>query len=254
MLIDTHAHLYSDDFSDDRDEMIKRASDAGVQKIILPNIDVGSIMPMINLCSAYPGVCYPLMGLHPTSVGEDYLLQLNTVEEWLGTRKFYGIGEIGIDLYWDKTYQKEQVDAFRVQLQWAKSYQYPVVIHVRNSFQEVYSILSEEQDGRLSGVFHCFSGSSDDARKIAEAGFLIGIGGVVTFKNSNLPEVLSEIDPGQLLLETDAPYLAPVPYRGRRNESAYLTFVAGKLAEIYGISANEVGRITSDNATRLFGI
>jgi TatD DNase family protein len=254
MLIDTHAHLYSDDFSDDRDEMIKRASDAGVQKIILPNIDVGSIMPMINLCSAYPGVCYPLMGLHPTSVGEDYLLQLNTVEEWLGTRKFYGIGEIGIDLYWDKTYQKEQEDAFRVQLQWAKSYQYPVVIHVRNSFQEVYSILSEEQDGRLSGVFHCFSGSSDDARKIAEAGFLIGIGGVVTFKNSNLPEVLSEIDPGQLLLETDAPYLAPVPYRGRRNESAYLTFVAGKLAEIYGISANEVGRITSDNATRLFGI
>lgn len=254
MLIDTHAHLYAKDFAHDRDKMVRNAIQSGVQKIILPNIDENSIESMLELSSAYPDVCFPLMGLHPTSVGENYKEQLKTVESWIGKMVFFGIGETGIDLYWDKTYHKEQEIAFRIQLQMARSLNKPVVIHVRNSFNEVYQILMEEQDGNLFGVFHCFSGSVAEAQKIIEIGFSIGIGGVVTFKNSNLPEILRQVDIKHIVLETDAPYLAPMPYRGRRNESAFLLHIAEKVADIYGIEIGEISRKTSENAQMLFGI
>ncbi len=254
MLIDTHAHLYSEDFDDDRDAIIKNAIEAGVKKIILPNIDEKSIDGMLALSNAYPDICYPLMGLHPTSVGKNYMEQLMLVQSWLGKETFYGIGEIGIDLYWDKTYLPEQQEAFRTQLKMARSMQLPVVIHVRNSFNEVYSILNEEQNGNLKGVFHCFSGSETEAQKIIDVGFYMGIGGVVTFKNSNLPEILKKVDIKHLLLETDAPYLAPMPRRGRRNESAYLLPIAEKVAGIYETTTKEVEQITTANARKLFGI
>jgi TatD DNase family protein len=254
MLIDTHAHLYSEDFDDDRDLIISNAIEAGVKKIVLPNIDEKSIGSMLALRNAYPGICYPLMGLHPTSVGKNYKEQLLLVQTWLEKETFYGIGEIGIDLYWDKTYLHEQQEAFRTQLGMARAMHLPVVIHVRNSFDEVYSILSEEQDGNLKGVFHCFSGSENEAQKITDIGFYMGIGGVVTFKNSNLPEVLKKVNINHLLLETDAPYLAPMPHRGRRNESAYLLHIADKLAGIYETTSKEVEQITTANAKMLFGI
>lgn len=254
MLVDTHAHLYSGDFSNDRDKMIRDAMDAGVGKIILPNIDSSSIEGMMALTDKYPGICFPLMGLHPTSVDNTYPEHLKIVDQWLEKGIFFGIGETGIDLYWDKTWQKEQEKAFRYQLQIARSMNLPVVIHVRNSFHEVFSILGEEQDGNLRGVFHCFSGSAEEADKISDLGFYMGIGGVVTYKNSTLPETLSNVPLSNLVLETDAPYLAPVPYRGRRNESAYLVKTAEKIGEIYDLSASEVANITTRNAETLFNI
>jgi TatD DNase family protein len=254
MLIDTHAHLYSEDFDDDRDKIVRNAIQSGVQKIILPNIDENSIESMLELSNAYPEVCFPLMGLHPTSVGENYKDQLQIVESWLGRRNFIAIGETGIDLYWDKNYQKEQEDAFRIQLQIARSLHKPVVIHIRNSFNEVYEILNNEQDGNLCGVFHCFSGSITEAQKIIDIGFSMGIGGVVTFKNSNLPETLQQVDIKHVILETDSPYLAPMPHRGKRNESAFLLKIADKVANIYGIDVAEVSLKTTANAKMLFGI
>lgn len=254
MLVDTHAHLYSSDFSDDREKIIGNALLNNVSKIVLPNIDADSIPAMLDLCDAYPEVCFPLMGLHPTSVKEDYLEQLKLAEAWLGKRKFRGIGEIGIDLYWDKTYINQQSDAFRTQLQWARTMNLPVAVHVRNSFDEVYEILETEQDGSMKGVFHCFGGNVEEAKKIIGAGFYIGIGGVVTFRNSCLGEVLQHIDIKNIVLETDSPYLAPTPFRGRRNESAYIIHVAQKIGELYNIPFGEVERITSQNAEKLFDI
>jgi len=194
------------------------------------------------------------MGLHPTSVSSDYKDELEAVEYWLEKRKFYGIGEIGIDLYWDTAYIKEQTDAFRCQVRLAKSMQLPVVIHLRNSFKEVYKVVKDEQDGNLKGIFHCFSGNEKEAKKIVDLGFLLGIGGVVTFKNSELYQVVSTLDLNNLVLETDAPYLAPVPKRGRRNESSYLVYIAQKVAEIYDIPVEKVAEITTANARKLFGI
>jgi len=254
MLVDTHAHLYAEEFSDDRNQVIDHAVQAGVRKIILPNIDKDSVESLIELSDLFPATCFPLMGLHPTSVKDDFREQIRLVEHWLSQRKFYGIGEIGIDLYWDKSHIREQQEAFRIQLGLAKSTRLPVVIHVRDSFDEVFSILEDEQDGSLSGIFHCFSGNTEQARKVTGQGFYLGIGGVVTFKNSNLPEVLKETDIRHLLLETDAPYLAPVPHRGRRNESAYLPFIAEKIAGIYDMSANDIAATTTGTAERLFGI
>jgi TatD DNase family protein len=254
MLIDTHSHIYSEDFIHDRDEALQRAYESGVKKIVLPNIDSGSIKHMLDLSDAYPHLCYPLMGLHPTSVDEDYKEELQAIEYWLERRKFYGIGEIGIDLYWDKKFIEEQKEAFRYQIKLAKKYNLPVVIHVRNSFEETYEIVKEEQDGSLKGVFHCFSGSEIEAAKIIELGFLFGIGGVVTFKNSTLDEVLRSIDISNLVLETDSPYLAPVPKRGKRNESSYLMYIAQKIAEVYNVPVARVAEITTSNARNLFGI
>lgn len=254
MLVDTHAHLYAEEFSGDRNLVIDNAVQAGVRKIILPNIDKDSVEAMIELSDSFPGTCFPLMGLHPTSVKEDFKEQIRRIEHWLSQRRFFGIGEIGIDLYWDKSRFKEQQDSFRIQLRLAKSMHLPVVIHVRNSFDEVFSILEEEQDGTLKGIFHCFTGTTEQARMVTAQGFYLGIGGVVTFKNSNLPEVLAETDVRHILLETDAPYLAPVPHRGRRNESAYLPLIVEKTASIYGRPPEEIAAITTRTAQQLFKI
>jgi TatD DNase family protein len=254
MLIDTHSHIYSEEFIQDRDEALQRAYSSGVKKIILPNIDSGSIKHMLDLADAYPHLCYPLMGLHPTSVDEDYKDELQAIEYWLEKRKFYGIGEVGIDLYWDKKYVNEQKEAFRHQIRLAKKYDLPIIIHVRNSFNETIEIVQEEQDGTLKGIFHCFSGDASEAKKIVELGFLLGIGGVLTFKNSSLGEVIKEVQLENLVLETDAPYLSPVPKRGKRNESAFLVYVAQKIAEVYNVSVTRVAEITTTNARNLFGI
>ena len=254
MLIDTLAHIYSEDFLHDVEEVLQRAYDNDVKKIVLPNIDSGSVKRMLDLTDAYPHLCFPLMGIHPTSIAADYREELEAVEYWLGKRKFYGIGEIGIDLYWDRSFYHEQEDAFRYQLKLAKSNQLPVVIHVRDSFDETYAIVKEEQDGNLKGIFHCFSGTEADAKKIVDLGFLLGIGGVVTFNNSNLKDAIKNVPVENLVLETDSPYLTPVPKRGKRNESAYLVYVAQTIAKIYDLSVNEIAEITSENARKLFKI
>ncbi len=254
MLIDTHSHIYTGDFNSDIDEVVQNAYNNDVKKIVLPNIDAGTIKRLVDLSNAYPHICYPLMGLHPTSVQADYKEELEAIEYWLDKQKFYGIGEIGIDLYWDKTYIEEQKDAFRHQIKLAKANNLPIVIHLRNSFNEVYKIVKEEQDGTLKGIFHCFSGSEKEARKIVDQGFLLGIGGVVTFKNGTLAEVIKKVDLKNIVLETDSPYLAPVPKRGRRNESSYLIFIAQKIAEIYDVPVEKVAEITTANARNLFGI
>jgi len=254
MLIDTHAHIYSEEFNDDIDEVITRAYDSDVRKIILPNIDSSSVKKMLDLADQYPQICYPLMGLHPTSVREDYQDELELVEFWLKKRKFYGIGEIGIDLYWERAFLEQQIIAFRHQLQLAKKYQLPVVLHVRESFDEVFAVVEEEVEAGLTGVFHSFTGSVEQAARITDLGFKIGIGGIVTFKNSGLDEVVRQIDPKHLILETDAPYLTPSPFRGKRNESSYLIHVARKIAELHDLSVHEVAKITSANAVSLFGI
>ena len=254
MLIDTHSHIYSEDFNHDIDAVVQRSYDNDVKKVILPNIDSGSIKRLLDLSDAYPHLCYPLMGLHPTSVSDDYREELAAVEYWLEKRKFYGIGEIGIDLYWERSFLKEQQEAFRTQIKLAKANGLPVVIHWRNSFEEVYRIVKEEQDGTLRGIFHCFNGHYGEAKKVIDLGFFLGIGGVVTFKNSSLSQVISQVGVKNLVLETDAPYLAPVPKRGRRNESSYLVFVAQKVAEVFGVSVDHVAEITTANARRLFKI
>ena len=254
MLIDTHSHIYSEDFNSDIDEVIQNAYNNDVKKIILPNIDSGSIKRLVDLSKSYPHICYPLMGIHPTSVAADYKEELHAMEYWLDKHKFYGIGEIGIDLYWDKTFENEQKEVFRYQIKLAKSKNLPIVIHLRNSFNEVYEIVKDEQDGSLNGIFHCFTGDEIEAHKIIDLGFLLGIGGVLTFKNSNLDKVIEKVDLKHLVLETDSPYLAPVPKRGRRNESSYLVYIAKKLAEVYQIPVEEVAEITTINARNLFGI
>lgn len=254
MLIDTHSHIYSEDFSHDFDDVIQNAYNNNVKKIILPNIDSGSVKHLIDVSNSYPHLCYPLMGLHPTSVADDYKQELEAVEYWFDKHRFYGVGEIGIDLYWSQTFLKQQEDAFRFQVKMAKKRNLPIVIHVRNSFREVFKIVKEEQDGSLKGIFHCFTGNENEAAKVIDLGFLLGIGGVVTFKNSNLAEVIGKLDLSNLVLETDSPYLAPVPKRGRRNESSYLVYVAQKIAEIFDVPVEKVAEITTSNARKLFGI
>jgi TatD DNase family protein len=254
MLIDTHSHIYSEDFVNDIDEVIQRAYDNDIKKIVMPNIDSGSVKRLLDLSESYPHLCFPLLGLHPTSVSEDYKEELQAVEYWMDKREFFGIGEIGIDLYWDRTYLKQQQDAFRYQVKLAKSKQMPIVIHVRKSFNEVYNIVKEEQDGSLNGIFHCFTGNKTEAQKVIDLGFKLGIGGVVTFKNSNLGEELQGVNIDNIVLETDAPYLAPAPKRGRRNETSYLVYIAQKVAEVYNVSVDEVAEVTTSNARNLFRI
>ena len=254
MLIDTHSHIYSEDFHDDIDEVLQNAYNNDVKKIILPNIDSGSIKRLIDLSNAFPHVCYPLMGLHPTSVSEDYREELSVVEYWLDKHKFYGIGEIGIDLYWDRTWFEQQKEAFIYQIKLAKTRKLPIVIHVRESFNEVFEIVKAEQDGSLKGIFHCFSGNETEAQKITDLGFLLGIGGVVTYKNSNLKQVLKNVKINNLVIESDAPYLSPEPKRGRRNESSFLVYTAQKISEIYELPIKEIAEITTSNARTLFGI
>ena len=254
MIVDTHSHIYSEEFRGETDEVIKRALENGVEKILLPNIDSSSIKMMIDLADQYPSVCFPLMGIHPTSVKDDFEQELEVVEFWLSKRKFVGIGEIGIDLYWDKTYLKEQEYVFRRQLNFAKKYDLPVIIHVRDSFDVVLENVKKEYHDGMRGVFHCFSGNAEQAKEVLSLGFKIGVGGTITYKNSGVADAISQLQPTDLLLETDAPYLSPVPFRGKRNESSYIINVLKKVADVFSLSEDEIANITTKTALELFRI
>jgi len=255
ILTDTHTHLYADEFQPDRAEMIRRAVDSGVSRMFLPNIDSNSIPGLFQLIKAFPDNCFPMMGLHPCSVNEQFQKELSVVEHWLGKRKFYAVGEIGIDLYWDKTFAEQQQYAFEYQIKLAKRLGLPIVIHTRNAFKEAFEIVERNNDSNLKGIFHCFSGTLDEAHQVtALGGFMLGIGGVLTFKNSGLDTIVTQLGLEHLVLETDAPYLAPVPVRGKRNESAYITLIAQRLADLKKTSLDEVARITTANSKTIFGI
>lgn len=254
ILTDTHTHLYSEEFNEDRNQMVQRAIDAGIVRFFVPAIDSSYAEAMYDLEQKYPENVFLMMGLHPTHVKDDYLDELQYVENELARRRFYALGEIGIDLYWDKTHLKEQQIAFRRQIQLAKKYKLPIVIHCREAFDEIFEILEMEKSDDLFGIFHCFSGTYEQALKAISYNMKLGIGGVVTFKNGKIDQFLNQIDLKHLVLETDSPYLAPVPYRGKRNESAYLVKVVEKLAEIYETSADEIARITTENSKSVFGI
>lgn len=254
LLIDTHTHLYLPEFDSDRNEMISRAISNGVKKMLMPNIDLHSVEAILSAASRFEGICFPMLGLHPTSVKDDYREQMDRLEEIFDDRSYIAIGEIGIDLYWDKTHLSEQLDAMKRQLALALKKGLPVVIHSRESFPEVFSVLDEFAGSGLKGVMHAFSGSLNDALKAVEMGFMLGIGGPLTFKNSRLREIVREVGLDNLVLETDSPYLAPVPYRGKRNESSYLTLINRKLAEIFNVSEEESAGITFKNSCQLFKI
>ncbi|MCC9072174.1 TatD family hydrolase [Flavobacterium sp. F-65] len=254
IITDTHTHLYSEEFDQDRDQMIQRAIDAGVSRFFIPAIDAASTQPMYDLEQKYPDNVFLMMGLHPTYVKDNYLDELKHVETELAKRKFYAVGEIGIDLYWDKTHLKEQQIAFRTQIQWAKQYKLPIVIHCRDAFDEIFEILEEEKSDDLFGIFHCFTGTHEQALQALSYNMKLGIGGVVTFKNGKIDQFLSQIDLKHIVLETDSPYLAPIPFRGKRNESSYLVNVVAKLADIYDVSEEEIATITTQNSKDVFGI
>jgi TatD DNase family protein len=253
-LIDTHCHLYSRQFDSEREAAIQRARDNGVGLILLPNIDRESTQPMWDTVRLDPDFFLPMMGVHPCHVKEDFEEELLHVEAELKTGRYIAVGEIGIDLYWEKSTLPQQVEAFETQLRWAKAFGLPVAIHCRDAFDDVFLSLEKEQDGSLKGVLHCFTGNSEQAQRCVELGMHLGIGGVVTYKNGGLPDALADIPLDRLVLETDAPYLAPVPFRGKRNEPSYVAYVAEKLAEVKGIPLDEMARITTENAKRLFKI
>jgi TatD DNase family protein len=252
-LIDTHSHIYSEEFDTDRAEVIQRAKDIGVQHIILPNVDSESLPRMLQLEAEYPDFCYACIGLHPTSVNAEYKNELKLVESELERRKYLAIGEIGIDLYWDKSFLNEQVIVFQQQLEWALKYNLPVIIHVRNSFAETMEAMKPFLGKGLKGVFHSFTGTNHEAQEIINlGGFLLGINGIVTFKNSGLDKTLTNIDIQNIILETDSPYLTPVPFRGKRNESAYINIIAECVSGIYNLNKTEVIETTTRNAKILF--
>lgn len=253
-MIDTHCHLYVDDFKADMQDVIKRAESEGIDKFYLPAIDSSEIENMIRLETTFPDKCFAMMGLHPCSVKENYLDELAIVEDWLSKRKFAAVGEIGLDFYWDKTFTAQQFAAFRRQIELSIAYKLPIVIHTRNAMQEAIDVVKEFVPDGVAGIFHCFGGTLEQANEIIEAGFYLGIGGVVTYKNAGLDMILKDIDLRHLVLETDAPYLTPVPFRGKRNESSYLKFVAKKLAEIKNVSVEEVAAVTTRNAEKIFGL
>jgi TatD DNase family protein len=250
--IDTHAHLYSDEFKADRDDMIRMAQDAQVQKFVLPNVDHSSIDGMMELEMKYSQICYATMGLHPCSVKKDFQKELYIVEDWLSKRRFTAIGEMGTDMYWDKTLWNEQVEAFKIQVGWAKKYQLPIIIHCRETLDETIKLVEDLQDGKLTGVFHCFGGTLVQAEKISKLNFHIGIGGVATFKKSGLDQTLPDVPADRIVLETDSPYLAPTPHRGKRNEPSYIPLIAQKIAELKKMSASDIQDQTTKNAFNLF--
>ncbi|QCX01271.1 TatD family deoxyribonuclease [Aggregatimonas sangjinii] len=254
MLVDTHTHLYSEAFDDDREDMIRRAMDAGIEQFYIPAIDSTYTQRMLDLESAYPENIFLMMGLHPTHVKENYEDELQHVQEMLGSRKFYAVGEIGIDLYWEQRFLKQQQAAFKQQIGWAKQYGLPIVIHCRDAFDAVFEVLEGERGDELYGIFHCFTGTFEQAQRAISLNMKLGIGGVATFKNGKIDRFLDQIDLKHIVLETDSPYLSPVPYRGKRNESAYLIKVQEKLAEIYGVSLEEIARITTENSKEVFGV
>ena len=253
--IDTHSHIYLPEFDEDRSEVILRAKAAGITHIVLPNVDQSTIAQLLCLEKTDPAYFHPAIGIHPTCINTDYTKELAWVKEELNHRSYCAIGEVGIDLYWDTTFREEQIIAFEQQLQWAVDYRLPVIIHQRNAFEEVIASVEKFNCPELRGVFHSFGGTLDEAQRIvALENFYLGINGVVTFKNSTLSTVLSSVSLDRLVLETDAPYLSPVPYRGKRNESSYMVLVAQKLSEIYHIPLEETGEVTSRNALQLFGL
>ncbi len=252
MLIDTHSHVYVTEFDLDQAAMLERSDKEGVRKIILPAIDSGTHGAMLNLEGANPSFCLSMMGLHPCSVKENYKEELKIVRDHLEERAFVAVGEIGLDFYWDKTFSAQQYAAFHEQIEWALHFDIPIAIHSRNSTDECIKIVGEHQKGKLRGVFHCFSGNTNQAKKVIELGFYLGIGGVITFKNSGLDKVMDDIILDHVVLETDAPYLAPVPFRGKRNEPSYLKYIAEKLALIKNVTTDEIATITTANAEKLF--
>ena len=254
ILTDTHTHLYLEDFASDRDLLIKEAMEKGVQRFFLPNIDSSSVEDLHQLSEKYPAQCFPMMGLHPCSVKENWKDEIALVEKLLAEKKYVAVGEIGMDLYWDKTFVPQQEEAFRIQIDLANKYKLPVSIHSRESFEELYSILLDKKKDNPCGVFHCFTGNAEQARRAIALGFYLGIGGVVTFKNSGLDKVIAEIGIENLVLETDAPYLAPVPFRGKRNLPEYIVKVAEKIAEVCGVTVEDVVTITTQNSIKIFGI
>lgn len=252
MLIDTHAHIYLEEFKEDIDEVFQRAEDAGVAKIFLPNIDEETIDDMLELEEKYKGVCHAMIGLHPCSVKKDFQRQLYKVEEWLSRRDFIGVGEIGTDLYWDKTFWEQQKEAFKIQCELAIKHKIPVAIHCRESIDETIELVRGFEGTCLTGVFHCFTGSTDQGREITDLGFHLGLGGVSTFKNGGLDTVIPDLDLNKIVLETDSPYLAPAPDRGKRNEPAKVKIIADKLCEFLNLPMDQLASITSKNANDLF--
>ena len=256
-MIDTHSHIFSEEFKEDLSEVIARAKEIGVEKIFMPNIDDTSVEDMLNVCQAYPDYCFPMIGFHPTSVeGPDAIYKVKEMKKRLVEgHPYIAVGEVGIDLYWDKTWLKEQQLILDEQIQWALEWNLPLVIHCREAFPELFQVLEPYKHTELTGVFHSFTGTVDEARELMDySRFMIGINGVVTFKKSTLPEVLQEVPLTKLVLETDSPYLAPVPFRGKRNETSYVKRVAVKLAELYGMEIGEVERQTTENALKVFKI
>jgi len=250
--IDTHAHIYADQFDVDRSDILHRAEEKGVSKIFMPNIDHTSIDGMLELENKYPTVCFPMMGLHPCSVTKDFEKELYTVETWLAKRKFAAVGEMGTDLYWDKTFWNQQVEAFKIQVGWAKKYRLPIVVHCRESMDQTIALVETLQDGTLTGVFHCFTGTQEQAEKLVKLGFYLGIGGVATFKKGGMENVIPHIPLDRIVLETDSPYLTPAPHRGKRNEPSYIPLIAERVAEIKNIKLEELKLATTQNALKLF--
>ena len=254
MLIDTHSHIYLSEFDSDREVMLMSAENEGIKQVLMPAIDKETHFAMLETEGQHPEKCFSMMGLHPCSVKAGYKEELNILREYFEKRRFVAVGETGLDFYWDRTFTKEQYDSFQFQIALAMQYDIPVVIHSRNSIDECIKVIQDNQQGNLKGVFHCFSGNEKQAKEIIDLGFYLGIGGVVTFKNSGLDKVMVDIDMKNIVLETDAPYLAPVPFRGKRNECSYLKYVVEKLAEIKDVSKEEVENITTKNAKELFSI
>ncbi|MEZ8105143.1 TatD family hydrolase [Vibrio cortegadensis] len=251
-MIDSHAHIYATEFDNDRDEVVQRALAQGIDTILLPNINLDSIEPMLKTEATYPDVCRSMMGLHPCYVDGDVKQTLATIHSWFEKHNFIAVGEIGIDLYWDKTFKAEQEMAFITQLNWAKEMDLPVVIHTRDSIEETLTLLRKEQNGSLRGVFHCFGGTVEEAKAINDLGFHLGLGGVSTFKNGGMDKVIPHLDLSKVILETDCPYLAPVPHRGKRNEPAYTKLVADRIAQLRLLSVSEINEITTKNVKSLF--
>ncbi len=254
LLTDTHTHLYYETDETKRAGLITRCENNGVRRLFLPNVDAGSVPKVFALTAAFPGMCYPMLGLHPCSVKEGWEAELDSIKQAIHQHKIFAVGEIGIDLYWDKTTLPAQVAAFKTQIAWAKTLRLPIVIHCRDAFDEVFEVLEQERDEYLRGIFHCFTGSLEQANKVIGLGFYLGIGGVVTYKNSGLDKVAAQISLNHIVLETDSPYLTPVPYRGKPNESSYLTFVAEKVAELHQVSVETVANVTTENSRLIFGV
>jgi TatD DNase family protein len=253
ILTDTHSHLYDNKFAEDQKEVIERAFEEDVQRIFLPNVDQHTVKGMMDIVKQYPDKCFAMMGLHPCHVKADYKEELAVLKAHLDTDKFCAVGEIGMDLYWDKTFLEEQKDAFRTQIHWAKEKGLAIAIHCRDAFDEIFEILESESDEKLRGIFHCFTGSLEQAHQAINLNFYLGVGGVVTFKKAGLDKVIEQIDLKHLVLETDSPYLAPSPNRGKRNESSYLVHIAQKIADLHQVSIHAVAEITTENSKKIFG-